>query len=172
MASVWLADGKVLAPWLQYLRFSCGHGRHGRDEARMESPRERTASKRYPRPVPGRRFLGQSHKPFRTPLRISFRTRTPRSDTQAAPPIKQRKLHEVEECPNLQNSKYTKTHVRGLSFSRAPKHECMHLCCMHRIRHQSIPCPPIHAPLRQLSGSQIHAASNSKVISKDFDLLL
>ena len=50
-----------------------------------------------------------------------------------------------------------KVHVRGLIFSRAPKHERMHLCCMHRIRHQSIPCPPIHAPLRQLSGSQIHA---------------
>ena len=38
-----------------------------------------------------------------------------------------------------------KVHVRGLIFSRAPKHECMHLCCMHRIRRQPIPCPPIHA---------------------------
>ena len=52
---------------------------------------------------------------------------------------------------------HTKVHVRGLIFSRAPKHECMHLCCMHSIRRQSIPCPPIHAPLHQLSGSQVHA---------------
>ena len=34
---------------------------------------------------------------------------------------------------------------RALSFSRAPKHEHMHLSCMYHVRHQSEPCPPIHA---------------------------
>ena len=100
----------------------------------MESPRERTVSKRCPRPDPGRRYRGHSLQPFRTPLRISFRTRTPRSDTKAAPQNKYRVKCKATTCIK-----------RGLSFSRAPKHERMHLNCMYHIRHQSEPCPPIHA---------------------------
>ena len=43
----------------------------------------------------------------------------------------------VQQCP--------KCMCEGLSFSRAPKHEHMHLSCMYHVRHQSKPCPPIHA---------------------------
>ena len=84
------------------------------------SQRERTASfQRYRRPVPGRRFRGQSHKPFRTPLRFSFRTRTPRSDTKAAPQNKYR-----AQCKTITCIK------RGLSFPLAlPTQGAFFLTC-------------------------------------------
>ena len=43
----------------------------------------------------------------------------------------------VQQCP--------KCMCEGLSFSRAPKHEHMHFSSIYPVRHQSKPCPPIHA---------------------------
>ena len=112
--------------------------------------RDKTPSKRCPRPDPGRRYRGHSHEPFRTPLRFSFRTRTPRSDTKAAPQNKYRENCKATTCITRGFSFSRSGHCwalfeRGLSFSRAPKHERMHLNCIYHIRHQSEPCPPIHA---------------------------
>ena len=64
-------------------------------------------------------------------------------------PWRHRQSSKDNKCP--------KRMYEGFLVSHAPKHECMHLCCMHRIRRQSISCPPIHSPLHQLSGSQIYA---------------